>query len=145
MPRITRSALSLSAQIAKMREDFPDFTCHRQRDHRRKLLPTWRGVLQPLADSALYLVEISYRYDNQYSKSPRVWVKSPRLDSHAPHRYSDGSLCLYYPRDGSWTPYKYISETIVPWTALWLAFYEIWTTTGQWYGLEAPHRGRKRR
>jgi hypothetical protein len=38
----------------------------------------------------------------------------------------------------------YISETIVPWAALWLAFYEIWLDTDHWYGPEAPHTGAKR-
>jgi len=27
-----------------------------------------------------------------------------------------------------------IADTIVPWTADWLAHYEIWLVTGDWYG-----------
>ncbi len=82
-----------------------------------------------------YHIQIQYRY----LKMPRVWVLSPMLPSDAPHRYSDGSLCLYYPGDGSWTPALPIAQTFVPWTALWLAYYEIWLRTGRWYGLEVPH------
>jgi hypothetical protein len=32
-----------------------------------------------------------------------------------------------------------IHETIIPWTAEWIVFYEIWRITGQWHGLAAPH------
>ena len=72
-------------------------------------------------------------------KSPRVWVLSPPPRPDARHRYADGSLCLYYPRDESWTPRLLLALTIVPWTAYWLACYELWLRTGQWYGPEAPH------
>ena len=27
-----------------------------------------------------------------------------------------------------------IADTIVPWTAEWLVYYEIWLMTGEWYG-----------
>jgi hypothetical protein len=28
----------------------------------------------------------------------------------------------------------YIADTIVPWAALWLVFYEYWLATGLWLG-----------
>jgi hypothetical protein len=28
----------------------------------------------------------------------------------------------------------YIHESIVPWTSLWLYYYEIWHATGEWLG-----------
>ena len=33
----------------------------------------------------------------------------------------------------------YVHETIVPWTAEWIVFYELWKITGEWLGPEAPH------
>ncbi len=32
-----------------------------------------------------------------------------------------------------------IDDTIIPWTAEWLVFYELWKDTGTWQGAEAPH------
>ena len=28
----------------------------------------------------------------------------------------------------------WIADTILPWTSLWLYFYELWHATGQWLG-----------
>jgi hypothetical protein len=33
----------------------------------------------------------------------------------------------------------FIHEKIIPWTAEWLVYYEIFKRTGQWIGPEAPH------
>lgn len=136
--RYRSTVLSVGQQIMHMRSHFPAFS-YRLETHRRKRVPTWRGRLQPTEVSPAYQVQIQYAYP----RSPRVWVFSPVLRSDAPHRYSDGSLCLYYPNDGSWTPALPIAQTFVPWTALWLAFYEVWLRTGTWYGSEAPHEPAK--
>ncbi len=77
--------------------------------------------------------------------SPRVKVIAPALRRDAPHIYPDGSLCLYYPPDESWQPSRFIANTIVPWAACWLARYELWLVTGEWYRPVAPHSPRKRR
>ncbi len=132
--RYRSNVLSIGQQIMHMRRHYPAFS-YRLETHQRKREPTWRGSLQPTEVSPAYQVQIQYAYPRQ----PRVWVLSPVLRSNAPHRYGDGSLCLYYPDDGSWTPARPIAQTFVPWTALWLAFYEIWLRTGTWYGSEAPH------
>jgi len=131
-------ALSLGQQILKMKRDFPDFHYTRHNN-----LPTWHGYLQPTSSSPNYRVKIIYQYDNYSSKAPRVWILTPDIRNSAPHRYSDLSLCLYYPPDRSWTPFIFISETIVPWTSMWLAFYELWLETDRWYGPEAYHNGQK--
>lgn len=123
-----------------MQRNFPGFEYIR-----RNNVPTWYGPLQPTETSPVYTVRIVYRFAGRRSVAPNVWVKSPEIHSDAPHRYADESLCLYFPPDRNWNPYVYISETIVPWAALWLAFYEIWLDTGRWYGPEAPHTGAKRR
>lgn len=124
----------ISQQIAAMQCDFPSFAFRREGNR-----PTWRGVIQPTDRGVSYQVKIVYQYPN----SPRVWVVSPALHPGNPHHYPDGSLCLYYPQDGSWRSDKLISKTIVPWTALWLALYEEWCVTGLWYGPEVPHSGEK--
>ena len=121
---------SIGQQQLAMQSYFPKFNYCRGKDG-----PTWKGYLQPQPQSPKYLVKIIYKI----KKSPKVWVLSPEID-YAPHRYSNQALCLYYPKDQSWKPSMLLATSIVPWTAEWLAFYEIWRVTGIWYGDEAPHR-----
>jgi hypothetical protein len=71
-------------------------------------------------------------------------VISPAIQSSAQHRFRDGSLCLYYPKDGSWHDRLYIAATIIPWTAEWLFYYEYWMKFGNWLGPEAPHETEKK-
>jgi len=133
-------ALPLGAHIYSMQQDFPGFRYRRENN-----IPTWYGSLRPFPDSCEYLVKITYRFDNQYSKRPGAWVVSPRLAPNAPHIYPDDkSLCLYFPKDQTWNPYKSISKIIVPLASTWLGFYEIWLSLGVWYGPEAPHKGEKK-
>ena len=132
-------AIPIGLQIAKMRQDFPDLTFKRRGNR-----PSWRGTLRPSEASPEYTVKIVYPFANRYSRCPKVSIVFPGVHPKAPHRYCDDSLCLFYPPERNWAPNKYISETIVPWAALWLAFYEIWLDTDHWYGPEAPHKGRKR-
>lgn len=125
---------TITNQIAAMQCNFPEFTYRRENN-----IPTWRGTLQPSDNSPVYSVKIVY----PIPRSPKVWVLAPALRSDFPHHYPDQSLCLYYPSDYSWTSGKLISQTIVPWTSLWLAYYEIWCVTRIWYGQEVQHSGAK--
>lgn len=137
--KFSSPAISLGLQVYSMQQDFPGF-----RYKREKNIPTWYGSLKPFQDSNGYLIKIAYRFDNQYSKRPSVWVMSPKLAINAPHIYpKNKSLCLYYPKDQTWNPHKFISKVIVPLTAAWLGLYELWLSTYIWYGPEAPHSGIK--
>jgi hypothetical protein len=53
--------------------------------------------------------------------------------------YKEGNLCLYDWREMPWRTEMKIHETIIPWTAEWLVFYEIWKLTGSWLGAESSH------
>jgi hypothetical protein len=130
-----RRPLTLQLQIARMRQLFPQFV------YRVGNNPAWYGTLRPHDDSPEYRVKLEYRP----GKSPKVWVLSPEIHDKAPHRYRDRSLCLYYPRHEEWHPGMFLAETIVPWAAEWLFFYEVWLEDpeGRWFGPEAPHGGRK--
>ena len=57
--------------------------------------------------------------------------------------YPDGSLCLYWPHEWWWRSDCIIAETIIPWTASWLYFYELWLDTGEWLG-PSSHSAPKR-
>lgn len=88
--------------------------------------------LQPTPVSPVYRVRI----DHHAGSSPHVRVLSPALDAGErdvlPHVYRDGTLCLY--STGDWNNGMYLADTIVPWTAEWLYFYELWRATGVWHG-----------
>ncbi len=61
-------------------------------------------------------------------------VVRPQLVKGAPHLYADGSLCLYWPKEWQWAAHEAIAETLLPWAALWLYYYELWLDAGEWLG-----------
>lgn len=99
----------------------------------------WVGTLQPQAEGTIYHLRIVYKPGDR----PRVTVTRPKICSGAPHLYPGGELCLYYPKDRTWHSGLYIADIIVPITAEWLLFYELWIESGKWWGPEAPHTPRK--
>jgi len=123
---------STALQQRFTQERFPQFRYSREK-------ATWIGELRPRKNSPMYIVSITHR---QY-EVPKVYVLHPTLPPKPPHTYSDGSLCLYYPKEQPWNNQRFIAETILPWAAEWLYFYELWLATGQWYGPEVEHNGVK--
>jgi hypothetical protein len=115
-------------QDAMIRNRFPQFQYSRTQQ-------AWTGTMKPSDQSPEYRVKITYCQ----AASVKVHVISPAIKSDAPHRYHDDSLCLYHPHDKSWNSRKHIAETIIPWTAEWLFYYERWLVTKHWDGPEAPH------
>lgn len=97
----------------------------------------WLGELQPAPDSPQYRIRLTHEPD----RTPRVWVLSPALRNDAPHRYRDNSLCLYWPEEWRWGPRESLAETIIPWAAFWLYYYELWLATREWLGPASPHQG----
>jgi hypothetical protein len=126
----------MGLQIAKMKHRFPGFEYVR-------CDKAWYGHLQPTDESPRYRVKLVYAP----KLVPKVWVLRPELhpDACQLHRYSDGSLCLYYPWDGDWRPELFVADTILPWAAEWLFCYECWLLDPEhrWPGPEAPHTGKK--
>lgn len=136
--KLRNSDITIGQQESMMQSLFPQFT-YKRRKKRGKQCPTWIGLIRPTDKSPEYKVKFEYPYPSP----PKVWIISPTINANAPHRYSDKSLCLYYPKDRSWSSKMYVAETIVPWTVEWLALYEIWNVTGEWFGEEALHTGKK--
>jgi hypothetical protein len=119
-----------------MRQHFPEFVAE---INRRGVL--WHGTLRPSEESRVYSVRINH----ERGRPPLVFIDDPEIDENAPHRYpDDDSLCLYWPREWRWSGSSRLADTIVPWAALWLYYYEIWQVCGRWLGPEAPHGGVKR-
>ena len=120
----------IADQIIAMRKDFPNFVAEWDKN-----IVVWTGNLQPTPLSKNYSVRIVYSLGMD---GPEVTVLSPKLVNRKgesiPHVYPGNKLCLYRPKKKEWTKEKLISKTIIPWTALWLYYYELWHTTGEWLG-----------
>jgi hypothetical protein len=121
-----RSGLNAAQQAFALRGRFPDGRGQLKSGRLR-----WTFVLKPTPLSRSYRIQIEYGPRGQ----PRVRVLEDleTLDGKSlPHTYSDGTLCLHEVEE--WTSAMSIADTIVPWTAEWLAHYEIWLITGEWHG-----------
>jgi hypothetical protein len=121
-----RSGLNAAQQAFALHARFPDV----QGKLKAGRL-VWTGSLQPTPLSRSYRVQIAFGPRGQ----PQVRVLdelASREGRLLPHVYSDGTLCLY--ETDEWTATMTIADTILPWTAEWLAHYEIWLVTGEWYG-----------
>lgn len=120
-------------QIGPVRRTFPQF---RHRVTRAGGVD-WTGTLQPTVESAFYRVRLLH----EPQRDPKVWVASPKLHAEAPHRWpDDGRLCLYWWREWRWGPQESLAATIIPWTAFWLYYYELWLVTREWLGPSSPHQ-----
>lgn len=95
----------------------------------------WVGFVQPTALCSRYKIKI--RYSRGFN--PQVFVLDPILICRPdrkliPHMFDQRSLCLFRTRNRHWTSKMLISRTIVPWAALWLYYYELWHSLGEWRG-----------
>ena len=93
----------------------------------------WTGILKPSEGSPNYTICIQW----YLGEVPKVFVVLPAIADEAPHRYADGSLCLYDPREHQRQSDDLIARDIIPWTCEWLYWYEIWQETGKWTGPSA--------
>ena len=125
--RIPRSMpmLTMAVQDLNVRHRFPGFSCRRIGAQ-----TIWRGTLQPREVSPSYRVEVRYKL----GRYPTVKVLRPALAPGTPHLYAGGILCLYWPDEWVWRSDELVAETIIPWTSLWLFYYELWLDTGDWLG-----------
>jgi hypothetical protein len=95
-----------------------------------------RGRIRPTERSGQYRVEINYAPWG----SPVIYVLEPEIEvSTRIHTYSNGSLCLYDWREQPWQHKFHLHETIIPWIAEWLVFYELFLITGKWLGSSSMH------
>jgi len=97
----------------------------------------WEFEARPSPLGRVYRVRIRYKKDD----TPQVVVLSPDLNAlaqgrHLPHVYSTNPvrLCVYDPAAGDWSPGASLADTIVPWTYLWLFYFEEWLVSDEWKG-----------
>lgn len=114
-----------------MRKHFPCFNCSVM----GRVL-TCVGEITPSEGCDTYKVKICL----PVGMTPRVKVLNPKIEyDRRIHMYACGHLCLYKPKDQPWMETDYVHEKILPWTAEWLVYYELFLITGEWLGPEASH------
>ena len=100
---------------------------------------TARFDLCPTPLSRTYRVQIDF----YTGRAPRVSVVAPDLFTlvggrKVPHVYgtqqAPAILCLYHPDRGDWMRHMHIADTLVPWTAEWLFYFELWLGGDAWRG-----------
>jgi hypothetical protein len=98
---------------------------------------SWSFSIAPTPLSRWYGARIEYGQGD----SPQVLIDDPDLTVLAdgrrlPHVYqqSPTRLCLFLPGSGEWGAWMRLDQTIVPWTALWLLYFEEWLFSREWAG-----------
>ena len=121
----------LATQKFHMKRHFPCFECSLQNGVLECV-----GEITPCEECATYKIRIRLRR----GFTPKVRVLEPKVQpSSKIHTFSNGDLCLYDHRKHPWMTDDNLHEKIVPWTAEWLVYYELFLMTGEWLGPEAPH------
>lgn len=92
--------------------------------------------LKPSEGSITYKVKVCAKLG---STNVDVFVVDPNIRElkkklAISHLYPNGSLCLYYPDYNEWNADDLWADTLIPWTSLWLYFFELWIATGEWMG-----------
>lgn len=122
---------TIAEQVFSMRGIYPHFhTIFTSHNSMRVI-----GFLQPTARSCIYQFVLKYHLADR----PKTQIISPMLSKNRkgeeiPHTYQNDLLCLYHPNYGEFRKTDFLSQTIVPWTSLWLYYYEVWHLTGEWLG-----------
>lgn len=122
---------TIAEQLSAIRRKYPQFETAFVSHTGLKVT----GALQPTSRSAAYNFILKYNLTDR----PKIKIVSPELKKNekgedAEHLYSNGYLCLYQPKYSEFTRTDLLTDTIIPWTSLWLYHYEVWHLTGQWLG-----------
>lgn len=97
----------------------------------------WQFECTPTPMARTYLIDVQYKVGN----NPDVFVIDPYLPTLAkgqrlPHVYSEEptELCLWLPSTQEWHPSLRLDQTVIPWTYLWLDYFEDWLLKTDWKG-----------
>ena len=98
---------------------------------------TYRYSATPSPLGRDYDIKIEFRQAGR----PKIFVDGPDLhvlarDRRIPHLYQQKPprLCLYLPRTYEWQSWMRLDQTVVPWTTLWLFYFEEWLASDDWKG-----------
>lgn len=102
---------------------------------------TCRGTMRTTDTGADYRIEVVYKPWT----TPKVHILDPAIQPERKlHFFDNGTLCLFDWREQPWQKHWNLADTIIPWTAEWLLYYELYLLTGKWLGRSALHDGAKR-
>jgi hypothetical protein len=97
---------------------------------------TWRYSATSSPLSRDYDIRIEFKHGR-----PEIFVDGPDLHLLAggrriPHLYQQKPprLCLYLPKTYEWQSWMRLDQTVVPWTTLWLFYFEEWLASDDWKG-----------
>lgn len=82
------------------------------------------------ANDVKLMIVLPHGYPN---KAPIV--KAEPIDDEAPHRWRDGSLCIFGAME-SWNPGKHSVTHALALSRRWLSQYDAWRHSGEWPGGE---------
>lgn len=82
--------------------------------------------------------EVAVVYPNDFPlQPPEAYVLRPKIKARKTrHMYLNGKLCLFYPKDRSYSG-NTTAATVIAWASAWIFSYEDWLETGVWPGKEA--------
>jgi hypothetical protein len=80
---------------------------------------------------------VEIRFEN-WSRAPKVFVDG---SDDSPHRYSDGSLCMWHPSDPPEQRWVFSDGLLALLNHVQAHLFREawWRETGEWLGPEAPH------
>ncbi|MDR3404777.1 MAG: hypothetical protein P4L99_19895 [Chthoniobacter sp.] len=97
---------------------------------------TARGTMTTEQNGSKYVIQLGLQPRND----PTVRILRPDIPvDQKVHIHSSGNLRLFDWREQKWQKGWHLHETIIPWTAEWLMFYELYLLTGKWLGKSAEH------
>lgn len=148
-PRVAR--FFADTQIRAMTERFPTLNVVLD----LPWVTIWEGELTPLSQPYRVRIVDHRGMDDGSIRFTSLWPSVRLLtpiarrpespDLTIPHIYGPhddprgADLCLFHPQSRDWNDDMLVAESIIPWTAEWLFYYEMWLVTGIWGGDEAEH------
>jgi hypothetical protein len=104
----------------------------------------WQYRARPTPLSRAYSLLLFY----EAGRAPEVFAMEPDLhrlvgDAEIPHLYYRDrkgerleltKLCLFYPKNDEWRDDMLLANTVIPWSNMWLFYFEDWLATGVWNG-----------
>jgi len=98
----------------------------------------WEFDVKPFPFSKIYQVLLIWDFSQN---NPKVYILNDEVHIVAkeriiPHLYSQDKLqlCLYKPSYNQFSMNMSLCKTIIPWTYLWISYYEEWVYSDKWKG-----------